>query len=395
MILNERYQLDKQIGEGGENIVYLATDLQTEQKVILKRGKSTLQGAHRKKWLDEATLLRQIHLPGVVSYIDSFVGTVEMAEYGYIVQDFIDGTSLEKECQNKRYTQDQVKQIIVDVLTILVQLQELSPPVIHRDIKPANIMRRAADQQLLLIDFGLAMDHAHNDIGHTMAAGTLGYQSPEQISGYPTPASDVYSVGVIAVELLSRRRPQDMLWGQALKWESSVITVRQEWKQWLRKALAEESERFQTAAEALEALKGASPPKVSVVHQPQRSEIPEVQPIPQAREVISPPPVQSVPRRQPIHQNTMKQAMHGMNAEQLHQRLQTYKMISLASFCVFGFFAIVPFLYFHSLQKEVSNNQLQRARAAMNMNWWWLGLLPVVLMCGGMVSSLFMGMLSL
>ena len=163
MIVNERYQLDKQIGEGGENIVYLATDLQNQQKVILKRGKSTLQGVQRQKWLDEVTLLRQIHLPGVVSYIDSFVATVEMAEYGYIVQEFVN----------------------------LVQLQSLSPPIIHRDLKPANIMRRASDQQLLLIDFGLAIDHEHKDMGHTMAAGTLGYQAPEQISGYPTPASDV------------------------------------------------------------------------------------------------------------------------------------------------------------------------------------------------------------
>ena len=61
MLINERYKLEKQIGEGGENIIYLAVDTQTEKQVILKRGKSTLHGKRREQWIDEANFLKQIH----------------------------------------------------------------------------------------------------------------------------------------------------------------------------------------------------------------------------------------------------------------------------------------------------------------------------------------------
>jgi serine/threonine-protein kinase len=86
--------------------------------------------------------------------------------------------------------------------------------VIHRDIKPDNIIRRTADRKLVLIDFGAvkvlpsALSGQANQPKMTVAVGTPGYMAPEQAWGQPNLTSDLYSVGVIAVEALTGQSPQ-------------------------------------------------------------------------------------------------------------------------------------------------------------------------------------------
>ena len=253
-LLNNRYQILEPIGEGGEYIVYLGLDTAQNKHIVIKRQKDSLQNTSTIDWQREAHLLEQIHLDSVVTCLDAFVSRIELVPYGYLIQEYVEGDSLDKEFLKKRYTQIEVKELILEVLKILIALQDLSPPIIHRDCKPANIIRRKSDQKLMLLDFGIAIDQTLDTMGHTMGVGSLGYQAPEQISGYPTLASDVYSTAVMAVEFLGRKSPRSMLRNQKLFWEESVLTVHPNWIKWLKKALQPEKERFQTAKEAWIAL---------------------------------------------------------------------------------------------------------------------------------------------
>ena len=87
-----------------------------------------------------------------------------------------------------------------------------------------------------------------------MGVGTLGFQAPEQIEGYPTLSSDVYSIGVIAVQLLSRKSPKDLVSGYRLRWEPACSSVSKEWKYWLSNALESKEKRFPDARSALQEL---------------------------------------------------------------------------------------------------------------------------------------------
>ena len=254
IILQDRYTLMDVVAEGGENVVYLAKDTHTEERVILKRTKNGLAPEDRSTWQRETLLLKQLHIDTVAKVYDTFIHVSEMVAYGYVVQQYIEGETLDKEFQRKRYTSTEVLTIIQDILSIVCQLQEFSPPILHRDIKPSNIIRRQKDDTLILLDFGLATEQQDRDFGHTVGVGTLGFQSPEQLFGQPTLNTDVYSVGVIALQFLTRKEPQSLLWGNILKWESSAQFLHKDWKNWLTKTLAPTEERFRDAEDALNVL---------------------------------------------------------------------------------------------------------------------------------------------
>lgn len=90
--------------------------------------------------------------------------------------------------------------------------------VIHRDVKPANIMRRHRDRKLVLLDFGAvkevrnaATSNDSNTAPKTVSIGTVGYAAPEQLQGKPRESSDVYSLGVIAIQALTGELPEEFL----------------------------------------------------------------------------------------------------------------------------------------------------------------------------------------
>jgi serine/threonine protein kinase len=101
---------------------------------------------------------------------------------------------------------------MMQLLDILKQLHAHEPPVIHRDIKPSNILLKALggdDYEVYLIDFG-AVANPQVQGGGSTVAGTFGYMAPEQLTGKPCPASDIYSLAAVAVYLISGRSPADM-----------------------------------------------------------------------------------------------------------------------------------------------------------------------------------------
>jgi len=116
-----------------------------------------------------------------------------------LVEEFIEGRSLARELRwGRRWGEAKVLELLQSVLTALAFVHRQG--VIHRDLKPENLIRRRLDKCLVLIDFGsIQRRHTSSDA----VVGTDGYISPEQMQGHPNLGSDVYSVGIIALQALT------------------------------------------------------------------------------------------------------------------------------------------------------------------------------------------------
>ncbi|MCB9794970.1 MAG: protein kinase [Alphaproteobacteria bacterium] len=255
MLLHGRYRVERPLGAGGAGQAYLARDERSGRAVVVKE----LFGAAGETLPRELALLRQLDHPQVQRYVDAFVAELRMVPRLHLVTEFVPGRPLS--ALERRLPQAEVLGLVEQLLEIVTWLQRLSPPVLHRDIKPANLILRD-DGRLVLIDFGVATDGVQRTFQHTMAAGTLGYQAPEQIAGDPGPASDLYSVGVTALELLTGRAPFELLSGQGLRWERAASHLEPWLRAWLGRCLAPEpAQRFQSAEQALAGLRSrAAPP---------------------------------------------------------------------------------------------------------------------------------------
>jgi serine/threonine protein kinase len=211
-LLDRRYRLISILGRGANGITYRSERISDGHLFAIKEMPlRTLESTKAMELFDrEARVLRQLDHSSIPKYEDDFVFGEGKSSALYLVQELVEGQSLDEEAKNKRYTEPEVFAIVAEVAEILDYLHRKSPPVIHRDVKTKNVMRRAKDQKLVLIDFGSVRDALSMGGGSTVA-GTFGYMAPEQLAGKATPASDVYSLGALAVALLSRKEPDALL----------------------------------------------------------------------------------------------------------------------------------------------------------------------------------------
>ncbi|NJK59904.1 MAG: protein kinase, partial [Oscillatoriales cyanobacterium SM2_1_8] len=121
----------------------------------------------------------------------------------FLVQEFIDGQDLDKELRTARaFDEAKIRALLLDVLPVLDFIHQNK--VIHRDIKPANILRRRQDGQLVLVDFGAAKQASLTALQKTGTfIGSAEYTAPEQTRGRAVFASDLYSLGVTCLHLLT------------------------------------------------------------------------------------------------------------------------------------------------------------------------------------------------
>lgn len=153
----------------------------------------------------EIDTLKNINIKGVPHFIED----IRADRYLYLIEEYIDAPSLEKRMKTgPRFTFAQIETILKNTAKILQDLSELVPPVIHRDIKPANLL---VDKNLnvTLVDFGVVAAQSQETFSMTFA-GTAGYLAPEQLYGKASPASDVYSLGITIVHLITGIAPCDM-----------------------------------------------------------------------------------------------------------------------------------------------------------------------------------------
>jgi len=206
------YRLTRQLGVGGMGLVFEAQDLRLGRKVAIKflpwtialKGRELVQRFQR-----EARAASQLSHPNIVSIHDaSFDGS-----NCYIAMELVEGRTLRQLiASGERLEPATIADILGQAASALNAAHEAG--IIHRDIKPENIMLRP-DGIVKVLDFGLAklLETAdREDLGaltRTGAiAGTLNYVSPEQVSCKPlTPASDLFSLGVVGYELATGVRP--------------------------------------------------------------------------------------------------------------------------------------------------------------------------------------------
>jgi ABC-type branched-subunit amino acid transport system substrate-binding protein/tRNA A-37 threonylcarbamoyl transferase component Bud32 len=220
-ILRDRYQIVEELGRGGFAITYKAVDLHERGEnplCVVKeiaQPESTdprvLERAQQLFEREARTLQLLSEHPQIPAFIEHF--HQENRPF-YIVQEYIDGHSLQQEfIPNRRWTEEQVIEFLRDILEILTFVRENN--VIHRDITPSNLIRRNSDENIVLIDFGAVKEIGTIEITasgrtRTTTIGTPGYIAPEQSNGQPRFCSDIYSVGLIAIQFLTGVHPQEL-----------------------------------------------------------------------------------------------------------------------------------------------------------------------------------------
>ena len=256
MLLHDRYDIERPLSAGGGGQSWLARDTRTGKRVVVKALFAPVQGDDPPA---QARILQQLDHPQVQRFVEGFVEEDRMVRRLHLVTEWVEGQSLDELARSRRLEQSEVDDLIGDLLGVVGWLHGLGPPVVHRDLKPTNVIQ-GTDGKLVVIDFDLATEAVDRTFQHTMAAGTLGYQAPEQITGDPQPASDLYSVGVTALALWTRRDPYDLLDGQKLDWRDAARHLAPHRRAWLERGLAwEPADRFGSAQEALRALRGETP----------------------------------------------------------------------------------------------------------------------------------------
>lgn len=260
VLLDARYRLERRLGAHGAGITYQGRRLSDDQLVAIKELSFKRLDSLKTQvnFEREARTLRQLHHEGIPAYLDDFVWGVGKHQAHYLIEEYIQGQTLDSELQNKRYDEAEALRTVEAICRVLTYLHELSPPVIHRDLKPENIMRRP-DGRVVLLDFGATLEASLVDAGALSVAGTFGYMAPEQFMGQASPRSDLFAVGVIAVVLLSRAQPLTLLNEEhTLAWEPHLAHLSGPTKALLSRALARDPKaRFESATELRRAARAA------------------------------------------------------------------------------------------------------------------------------------------
>lgn len=203
--INDRYEIEGLIGEGGMANVYLASDTILDRKVAVKVLRGDLAGDEKfvRRFQREALAASSLSHPNIVEIYD--VG--EDDGNFYIVMEYIEGKTL-KQLIKKRGVLS-IPETIDIMLQLLDALQVAHDSyIIHRDIKPQNIMIKESGL-VKITDFGIAV--ALNSVELTQTNSVMGsvhYLPPEQASGKgSTIRSDIYSLGILMFEMLTGKMP--------------------------------------------------------------------------------------------------------------------------------------------------------------------------------------------
>ncbi|CAO2186838.1 unnamed protein product [Urochloa humidicola] len=197
---------DKKLGEGGFGSVYRGFLQDQELHVAIKRvSKTSRQG--RREYISEVTIISRLRHRNLVQ----LVGWCHEADELLLVYELMTNGSLDTHLYGARniLTWPIRYKIILGMGSALLYLhQEWEQCVVHRDIKPSNVMLDSSST-VKLGDFGLARLIDHSRGAHTtMLAGTMGYMDPECLfTGRASPPSDIYSLGIVLLEMVCGRKP--------------------------------------------------------------------------------------------------------------------------------------------------------------------------------------------
>ncbi|MDZ8068825.1 MAG: protein kinase [Nostoc sp. DedQUE08] len=272
-LLNNRYQVIQVIGAGGFGETFLAEDVHmpSRRRCVIKQLKPITNNDPQtyqliqQRFEREAATLEYLgesshQIPKLYAYFS------ENGQF-YLVQEWIHGQTLTKIVEAKGFeSETAVRQILLSLLSVLDYVH--SKGIIHRDIKPDNIILRSVDNEPVLIDFGAVKETIRSVVNspgyptRSLVIGTPGYMPSEQAVGRPVYATDIYSLGLTAIYLLTGKHPQelvtDLKTGEIL-WQQHVPNVSSQLAAVLNQAIKPHAgDRYSTASKMLYALQSAS-----------------------------------------------------------------------------------------------------------------------------------------
>ena len=259
-LLRDRYEIVKQLGIGSFGVTYIAKDrdFPGQKEFVIKQfnpinvEQKSIDIA-RAKFTQEAEYLARL----TNDFIPKVSAQFEENGHFYIVQDLVKGVILSQELKaGEKKNEDYIKKLLIDILTPLAYVHQQN--IIHRDLKPDNLIRRNDDGKISLIDFGAVKEVVNQPTSQAgTTIGTPGYMPHEQLGGRPRMSSDIYAVGVIAIQAstginlsqLSFDRDENLIWQEL----APDISLR------LKNILSQMVEydfrkRYVNASEALQAL---------------------------------------------------------------------------------------------------------------------------------------------
>ncbi|SDZ30393.1 serine/threonine protein kinase [Evansella caseinilytica] len=203
-IIDERYEVLKEIGRGGMSIIYLAMDNRLNKSIVIKDIRKRAQSNDQlliNSLIIEANMLKKLDhwaLPKIYDIIEARDGI-------YVVMDYIEGESLKEKLRREHVIDP--KHVVKwgkQLADVLGYLHSRKPnPIIYRDMKPDNIML-TPEGRIKLIDFGIAREYKHDSSTDTTNLGTKAYAAPEQAAGKQTDArTDIYSLGLTLYHLVT------------------------------------------------------------------------------------------------------------------------------------------------------------------------------------------------
>lgn len=276
--LNGRYQIIQVLGHGGFGETFLAEDtyLPSHRRCVIKQLKPTddnqqmhqvlQQKFQQERFQREAATLEKLgevnlQIPKLYAYF------AEQEQF-YLVQEWIQGPTLtDVVTATGKMSETDVKNMLVSLLSVIDRVHSVG--IIHRDIKPDNIILRNSNNEPVLIDFGAVKEtvatviNSQGKTDRSIIVGTPGFMAPEQAAGRPIYASDLYSLGLTAIYMLTGKHPQelnlDSETGEVL-WHEYVENVSKDLVAVLDRAIAyHPRDRYTTAQKMLEALQSISP----------------------------------------------------------------------------------------------------------------------------------------
>ncbi|MGB3641455.1 MAG: IMS domain-containing protein [Rivularia sp. (in: cyanobacteria)] len=271
--LNHRYQVIQVLASGGFGETFLAVDTQmpSKRKCVIKQLKPVEDNPQiyqlvQERFQREAALLEELsdgknQIPQLYAYFTD-------EEQFYLIQEYIEGDTLTKKVQQEgAISEASVKEILINILPVLDYIH--SKRIVHRDIKPDNIIIRLSDSQPVLIDFGAVKETmqtvvASENSPKSIVIGTPGFMPSEQTAGRPVYSSDLYSLGLTAIYLLTGKIPQELpnnpSTGEII-WREYAPNITSSFAAVLDKAIQSHSRsRFATAKEMLQALQTQAVP---------------------------------------------------------------------------------------------------------------------------------------
>lgn len=203
-LIDDRYRIEKKIGEGGMSIVYAAKDIITKKSVAIKiiKGDMMANPVNLSRFEREARAAASLSHPNIVRVIN--LGTYEGRPY--MANELINGQNLRAVLDIRTISPLEACDIMYQLTSAVVHAHEHS--VIHRDIKPQNVYL-TADGTIKLGDFGIAtFENSARLTRSETIIGSVHYLAPEISRGQPASfLSDIYSLGVTFFELITNRVP--------------------------------------------------------------------------------------------------------------------------------------------------------------------------------------------